>query len=55
MVLRKQLPVIYFVFMVLTLVSFLFEDTLETIAGICFYAVFNSVMLSYIYFKTKHN
>jgi hypothetical protein len=55
MVLRKQLPVIYFVFMVLTLVSFLFEDTLETIAGICFYAVFNSVMLSYIYFNSKQN
>lgn len=53
--LKKQMPLVYYLFLALVITSFLFEDTLETIAGICFYAVFNTIMLSYFYFKTKHN
>jgi hypothetical protein len=45
--LRKQLHTIYILFFIILISSFLFEDTLETLAGVCYYAVFNSILLSY--------
>ncbi len=52
-VLRKQLHTIYVLFFIILICSFLFEDTLETLAGVCYYAVFNSIFLSY--YSKKNN
>jgi hypothetical protein len=44
--LRRRLHVLYWPFLILAVGSFFFEDTLETQAGLTFYAFFNSLLLS---------
>jgi hypothetical protein len=44
-VLREKLHPIYFVFIAIALVSFVTEDTLESQAGVSFYAYFNTLFL----------
>lgn len=43
--LRKKLSGLYFIFLFISIVSFLTEDTLESQAGVTFYAYFNSLLL----------
>ncbi len=45
-ILRKQLPVLFWPFFLLAIFSFFLEDTLETQAGLTFYAFFNSLFVS---------
>lgn len=52
-VFRRYLHVLYWPFFVLAVVSFLLEDTLETQAGLSFYAVFNTLFLSQAYFLSN--
>ena len=51
--LRRSLHVLYWPFFILLLVSFILEDTLETQAGLSFYAVFNTLFLADAYFRNK--
>lgn len=51
--LKKNLPVLFWPFFILTILSFLTEDTLETQAGISFYAIFNTLFISVGYFKKQ--
>lgn len=44
--LRTSLHILFWPFFVLAIISFLMEDTLETQAGLSFYAVFNSLFIS---------
>ncbi len=50
---RKYFSMLYVYFFVSVLFSFLMDDTLETQTGLSFYAVFNTVLLSQVYFKKK--
>jgi O-antigen ligase len=50
MALRKELHWIYWPFFVMAVISFLIEDTLETQAGLTFYAFFNTLFVSMAYF-----
>ncbi|MES2679512.1 MAG: O-antigen ligase family protein [Bacteroidota bacterium] len=50
---RKQLSVLYWPFFILALVSFIPEDTLETQAGVTFYAFFNTLFLSVAYYRQR--
>ena len=43
---RKNLHVLYLPFFIIAVISFLVEDTLETQAGLTFFAFFNSLFLS---------
>jgi hypothetical protein len=47
--LRRTLHVLYWPFLLLALVSFVFEDTLETQAGLTFYAFFNTLLIAASY------
>lgn len=49
--LKKQLPFLYWPFLITALFSFLLEDTLESQPGLTFYAVFNTLFLSMAWFK----
>jgi hypothetical protein len=49
-VLRKHLFVLYWPFFILLIVSFMFEDTLETQAGVTFYVFFNTLLVSSAWF-----
>lgn len=51
-VFRRYLHHLYWPFFVLAIVSFLLEDTLETQAGLSFYAFFNTLFLSQAYFRS---
>jgi hypothetical protein len=52
---RSALHILYWPFFVMALVSFLMEDTLESQAGLTFYAFFNTVFLSFAYHaKSSH-
>lgn len=51
--LRKQLGIIYWLFFSSAIISFLFEDTLETQSGLSFFAIFNTLYLVDAYFKKK--
>ena len=51
--LRKDLPLLYWVFFVVLFLSFLMEDTLETQAGQTFYAFFNTLFLSAAWFRRQ--
>jgi hypothetical protein len=51
--LRNQLDALYWLFFISVIVSFLFEDTLETQSGLSFFAIFNTLFLSRAYFKKK--
>jgi hypothetical protein len=44
--LKNNLPVLFWPFFILAIISFFLEDTLETQAGLSFYAVFNSLFIS---------
>jgi len=50
---RKYLHVLYWPFIVMAVISFSFEDTLETQAGLTFYAFFNTLFISMAYYKKK--
>lgn len=54
-VFHRFLPVLYWPFIILALVSFLLEDTLETQAGLSFYAVFNTLFVSFAYSVSTRN
>jgi hypothetical protein len=43
--LRKKLHPLYFMFFIIAMISFLTEDTLESQAGVSFYAYFNTLFL----------
>lgn len=49
----KQLPSVYWMFLTSAIVSFIFEDTLETQSGLSFFALFNTLFLSEAYFKKQ--
>lgn len=51
--LRKKLPGVYFIFLFIAVVSFLTEDTLESQAGVSFFAYFNSLFLWLAYYKQE--
>lgn len=51
--LRKQLSILYWLFFASAIISFLFEDTLETQSGLSFFAIFNTLFLVDAYFKKK--
>ena len=53
LLLRKTLHPLYWPFLVLAVVSFLFEDTLETQAGLTFYAFFNTFFLCEAWFRKQ--
>jgi hypothetical protein len=47
----KKLHVLYLPFFILAIISFLMEDTLETQAGLTFYAFFNSIFIADAFYK----
>jgi len=49
--LRRDLPALFWPFLAISLVSFLTEDTLESQAGLTFYAVFSTLFLSVAWFR----
>lgn len=51
--LNRQLHILYWPFFLLAMLSFLLEDTLETQAGLSFYAVFNSLLVSMAWFRSQ--
>jgi len=51
--LRNSVHILFWPFFILAIISFFLEDTLETQAGLSFYAVFNSLFLSTAWFKTQ--
>jgi hypothetical protein len=51
--LRHELDALYGLFFISVIISFLFEDTLETQSGLSFFAIFNTLFLSRAYFKKK--
>ncbi len=53
--LKRRLSKVYFGFMLVYLVSFLAEDTVETQAGVTFFAFFNTFLLAEAYFKRSQN
>lgn len=52
---RRELNMLYFSFLLVYLISFLIEDTVETQAGATFYAFFNSFLFMEVYFKKQQN
>jgi O-antigen ligase len=53
--LKRRLSKVYFGFMLVYFISFLAEDTVETQAGVTFFAFFNSLLLAEAYFKRSQN
>ncbi len=53
--LNKFLPILYWPFFILAINSFILEDTLESQAGISFFAIFNTLFLSFAYFKKQQS
>lgn len=51
--LRQELDALYGLFFISAVISFLFEDTLETQSGLSFFAIFNTLFLSRAYFKKQ--
>ncbi|MGZ3899745.1 MAG: O-antigen ligase family protein [Bacteroidia bacterium] len=51
--LKSKLPVLYYPFFILAATSFLLEDTLESQAGVTFYAFFNTFFISVAYYQLK--
>ncbi len=51
--LKQHLHALYYLFFASAIISFLFEDTLETQIGLSFFAVFNTVLLSVASAKKK--
>lgn len=52
-VLRKELGALYYIFFCISVISFLTEDTLETISGVAFFVYFNTLFLWLAYHKQK--
>lgn len=50
---KKILPVLYWPFIITALGSFFVEDTLETQAGLSFFAVFNTLFVSQAFWKKR--
>ncbi|MBX3163153.1 MAG: O-antigen ligase family protein [Bacteroidetes bacterium] len=50
-ILRKQVPKLFWAFLLIALLSFFPEDTLDTQAGVTFYAFFNTLFLSIGFFS----
>ncbi len=53
--LKRLLSKVYFGFMLVYFISFLSEDTVETQAGVTFFAFFNTFLLAEAYFKRPQN
>lgn len=53
--LKRRLSKVYFGFMLVYFISFLAEDTVETQAGVTFFAFFNTFLLAEAYFKRSQN
>ena len=53
--LRKQLQKVYWPFLIVAVLSFLMEDTLETQAGCTFYSYFTALFVSSGYFEKHHS
>ena len=53
--LNKFLPILYWPFFILAINSFILEDTLESQAGISFFASFNTLFLCFAYFKKQQS
>lgn len=51
--LRKDLHLLFFPFFILAIISFLMEDTLESQAGLTFFAFFNTLFITYAYLSKK--
>lgn len=51
--LKKQIHILFYPFFILAVISFLLEDTLESQAGLTFFAFFNTLFLSMAWFQ-KH-
>lgn len=51
--LRNYVPLLYWPFFILAIISFMLEDTLETQAGLSFYAVFNSLFVSWAFWEKQ--
>jgi O-antigen ligase len=49
--LRKYLPILYLPFFAIAVISFFVEDTLETQAGVTFFAFFNSFFVATAYHR----
>jgi O-antigen ligase len=52
---RKWIPALYWPFFIIAVLSFLTEDTLETQAGLTFFAVFNSLFISAAWFRSSED
>jgi len=52
-ILRKKLHLLYWPFFIMAVISFLIEDTLETQAGLTFFAFFNVLFVSMAYFNHR--
>lgn len=53
--LRKTLHAVYWPFLLISVMSFFTEDTLETLAGVTFFAIWNALFLSQAWFKKQQN
>lgn len=53
--LRKTLHAVYWPFLVISVMSFFTEDTLESLAGISFFAIWNALFLSQAWLKKQQN
>jgi hypothetical protein len=51
----KQLPVLFWPFILVAMGSFFMEDTLETQAGLSFFAVFNSLFVAKAYYENHQD
>ena len=51
--LKAWLPKLFWPFLIIVIISFLLEDTLETQAGITFYVFFNTLFLSVAWFRRR--
>ena len=54
-ILKKHLHVLFWPYFLVLIVSFVLEDTLETQAGLSFYAFFFTLFISQAYFKKQQN
>lgn len=52
-ILKTWLPKLFWPFLIIVMISFLLEDTLETQAGITFYVFFNTLFLSVAWFRSS--
>lgn len=53
--LKNYFPILFWPFFILAMGSFILDDTLETQAGISFYAIYNTLFMSIAMFKKQQN